>query len=192
MARITDKSKLEAIKSSLIDIIIKDGASNASIAKVAKQANVSAGYLYRHYDSKESLIYGLYTEKFEELYLICIDKISNNNQLNDVILGFYSKFIEKLKQDENSALFLLKMMTDYSIRIPSEMKTKLFEIITLFREKYSSEINKNIENEHLFIQILVNLLTFINIRKRGVLNQNEITKNDIEQLANMTVNALRV
>ncbi len=191
MARITDETKLEAIKKSLIEIIIKDGSANASIAKVAKKANVSGGYLYRHYESKESLIKELYINEFNDLSEILINRCKGTITLKESIFQFYSDMVKKMKSDENSVLFLLKMMTDYSIKITDEMKKQLSEIIELFRNKFGSEI-KNIESEHLYMQILGNILMFINVRKRGVLKQSEITKKDIEQLTNMTINALRL
>ncbi len=191
MARITDETKLEAIKKSLVEIIIKDGSANASIAKVAKKAKVSGGYLYRYYESKESLINELYSDKFNELSENLIEKITNHLTLKEVIFGFYSDMVEKMKSDENSVLFLLKMMTDYSIKITDEMQKQLTQIIELSRNKFNVEINKNIEGEHLYIQILGNILMFINLRKRGVLKQSEITKTDIEHLTNMTINALK-
>ncbi len=191
MARITDENKLVAIKKSLIEIIIKDGSTNASIAKVAKKANVSGGYLYRHYESKESLIKELYIDEFNNLSDILINKISNNTSLKEGVFEFYSDMVEKMKYNENSVLFLLKMMTDYSMKITDEMQIQLHKIIELFRNKFKSEINKNIESEHLYIQILGNILMFINVRKRGVLKQSKITEKDIEQLTNMTVNALK-
>ncbi|PIE97452.1 MAG: hypothetical protein CR961_01950 [Polaribacter sp.] len=66
------------------------------MAKVAKKAEVSGGYLYRHYESKESLINELYIEKFKELSENLIDKITNNTNLKDVIFEFYLGMVEKM------------------------------------------------------------------------------------------------
>ncbi|PIE97450.1 MAG: hypothetical protein CR961_01945 [Polaribacter sp.] len=77
------------------------------------------------------------------------------------------------------------------MKITDGMQKQLTQIIELSRNKFSAEINKNIESEHLYIQILGNILMFINLRKRGVLKQSEITKTDIEHLTNMTINALK-
>ncbi|MBS9774068.1 MAG: TetR/AcrR family transcriptional regulator [Tenacibaculum sp.] len=191
MARAIDDQKLTAIKKSLIEIIIRDGATNASIAKVAKEAGVSSGYLYRHYNSKESLLLDLYVDKYDNINHILLSKIREYDTFKDVILSFYNEILKIAVQNENEILFLLKMMTDYSIKISDEMRTELKETIALILRKFKNEINSQIEGEQIFIQILGNIFLFINLRKRGVLKENIITPNDIKLLTQTTINALK-
>lgn len=191
MARIADEKKLDSIKKSLIDIIIRDGASNASIAKIAEDANVSVGYLYRHYDSKESLLNDLYLEKFLQIDNILMNEIDKNTLVQKAVFGFYSNILKIIESNENEILFLLKMMTDYSIKISKEMSANLTKTIEFFKGKFKNQISKEVENEQIFIQILGSFLLFINLRKRGVLKDSPIGQDDIQSLTQMTINALK-
>lgn len=191
MARIADEKKLDSIKKSLIDIIIRDGASNASIAKIAEDANVSVGYLYRHYDSKESLLNDLYLEKFLQIDNILMNEIDKNTLVQKAVFGFYSNILKIIESNENEILFLLKMMTDYSIKISKEMSANLTKTIEFFKGKFKNQISKEVENEQIFIQILGSFLLFINLRKRGVLKDSPIVQDDIQSLTQMTINALK-
>ncbi len=191
MARITDDNKLIAIKKALIKIIIKDGFTNASIAKVAKEAKVSVGYLYRHYESKESLIFSIYIEKFKQLNQILLQATEKNNAFSSVIFNFYQQIIKMLKSEEDEVLFLFKMITDYSVKISDQMRVELQENIAFIQEKFKEEIHSGISGEQIYIQILGNILFFINLRKRGVFTTQKITTEDIELLTQTTINALK-
>ena len=50
--RITDTNKIERIKTETKILIVEKGYHGASIAEIAIRADVSDGYLYRHYKNK--------------------------------------------------------------------------------------------------------------------------------------------
>lgn len=191
MARIIDDSKLASVKKTLVDIIVLDGSSNASIAKMAQKAQVSSGYLYRHYDSKESLLKDLYVEKFAHINQILLDEIQQNENLQDVITGFYTQIVKIARSNENEILFLLKMMTDYSMKISDQMRMDLGKTVAIFRNKFQKEINVSINAEQIFIQMLGTILLFINMRKRGVFRQTDIDNYDINAMSEITLKALK-
>lgn len=191
MARIIDDSKLASVKKTLVDIIVLDGSSNASIAKMAQKAQVSSGYLYRHYDSKESLLKDLYVEKFAHINQILLDEIQQNENLQGVITGFYTQIVKIARSNENEILFLLKMMTDYSMKISDQMRMDLGKTVAIFRNKFQKEINVSINAEQIFIQMLGTILLFINMRKRGVFRQTDIDNYDINAMSEITLKALK-
>lgn len=191
MARIIDDSKMASIKKTLVDIIVKDGSTNASIAKMARKAQVSPGYLYRHYDSKESLLKDLYIEKFEHINDILLNEIQQSEDLHSVVNGFYTQIVQLARRNEAEILFLLKMMTDYSMKISDEMRGSLSSTVEIFRNKFQKEINVSINAEQIFIQMLGTILLFINMRQRGVFRQSEIENNDIKAMSEITKNALK-
>ncbi|MXV38881.1 TetR family transcriptional regulator [Flavobacteriaceae bacterium Ap0902] len=191
MARITDENKMKVVKQTLLDIIVRDGSSNASIAKMAKEAGVSAGYLYRHYDSKESLLQALYLEKFDLIHSILLKSIQSNPTLEGFLNHFFAEIVELTKVNENEVLFLLKMMTDYSIKLTSDMKGQLSQAVKTFKETYSKELDSNINAEQIFTQTLGSILLFINMRKRAVFTSSYISKQDIQTYTKMILKALQ-
>lgn len=191
MARIIDDSKLIAIKNKLVELTVKQGYENTSIAKIAQEAGVSVGYLYRHYDSKESLLLSIYVEIFNNLNDILLKTIESKKTFSDFIFDFYIEILKISQKNENNLLFLLKLMSDYSVKISNETKQNLISSINLLKEKFSDDINKEIDDEQLFIQVLGTFLLSINLRKRGVLNNQQITKKDIKLISQITVNSLK-
>jgi AcrR family transcriptional regulator len=67
MARTIDDNKLERIKKSTLEMVVSMGYGGASISKIAKQANVAEGYLYRFYKSKNELVNDLLYSNVDEL-----------------------------------------------------------------------------------------------------------------------------
>lgn len=191
MARLIDDSKIVAVKEAFMRIIINEGYANASISKIAKEAKVSVGYLYRHYESKESLVLSMYLEQFEKLKKLLMGRIELHISLGEVIFGFYEEIVKSLAHHENEILFLLKMMIDYSIVISDEMRSDLQDVIQLFKDKFSKEVNPQLHGEHIYIQVLGNILLFINLRKKDVFKKGNITTQDIQLLTQTTINALK-
>ncbi|MGI9527605.1 MAG: TetR/AcrR family transcriptional regulator [Weeksellaceae bacterium] len=191
MARITDENKMKAVKQTLLDIIVRDGSSNASIAKMAKEAGVSAGYLYRHYESKESLLTALYQEKFELIHSILSESIEDNKTLESFINQFFAEIVELTKVNENEVLFLLKMMTDYSVKLTPDMKEQLGNAVNIFKIAYQHELNENINAEQIFTQTIGTILLFINMRKRAVFTSTNINQKDIQTYTQMILKALQ-
>lgn len=191
MARITDENKMKTIKQALLDIIVRDGSSHASIAKMAKKAGVSSGYLYRHYDSKESLIEDLYKEKFELINSILLNSIEESKTLDKFISVFQTKLVHLTQANENEVLFILKMMTDYSIKLSDEMKQQLSQAVLLFKTTYQQELNSTITSEQIFTQILGSILLFINMRKRALFKADAISDNEINSFSQMILKTLQ-
>ncbi len=67
MARKIDEDKIKRIKESTMKMIVDHGIEATTIAMIAKNANVSGGYLYRIYSGKQDLIKDLYADKVDSL-----------------------------------------------------------------------------------------------------------------------------
>ena len=67
MARKIDEDKQVRIKQATMKTIVDCGIEKTTIAMIAKNANVSGGYLYRLYSGKQDLINELYFEKVTSL-----------------------------------------------------------------------------------------------------------------------------
>jgi len=60
--RTRDYDKQARIKEAMIDLILKEGINGASVAKIAKKANVSPATIYVYYENKEEML----SEVFDE------------------------------------------------------------------------------------------------------------------------------
>ena len=69
MARQIDQDKIKRIKDATMLTIVENGIEATTIAMIAKNADVSGGYLYRIYAGKQDLINELYYEKMDSIYI---------------------------------------------------------------------------------------------------------------------------
>ena len=56
MAKKVDQTKIERIRNASVEVISEHGILGGSVASIAERADVSVGYLYRHYPGKTELI----------------------------------------------------------------------------------------------------------------------------------------
>lgn len=52
MAKKVDQTKIERIRNASVEVISEHGILGGSVASIAERADVSVGYLYRHYPGK--------------------------------------------------------------------------------------------------------------------------------------------
>ena len=68
MARITDQRKIERLKYSTMKLVVERGFGGASVALIAKEANVASGYFYLHYISKYEMVNSILQEVYSEVF----------------------------------------------------------------------------------------------------------------------------
>lgn len=112
MARKTESNKIEKVKKVAIEMTIKYGYRGASIAKIAKRAGVSTGYLYRHYNSKEELIEDLVDTRLKELKEGFMKNFSQNKTLYEMIEDMVEKLFQLAKEDLLIAQFIINLIFD--------------------------------------------------------------------------------
>ena len=54
--RTRDPEKQKKIKEATVRLILREGINGASVAKIAREAEVSPATIYVYYDSKESML----------------------------------------------------------------------------------------------------------------------------------------
>lgn len=73
MAQTKDEKKRIAIRNAAIADVIENGLGNATVAKIANQANVSAGTIYVYYPNKEEMLQSIFIEIKSMLHDVMID-----------------------------------------------------------------------------------------------------------------------
>ena len=120
MARKTDPNKIEKVKKAAIEMMIQQGYKGASIAKIAKKASVSTGYLYRYYRTKEELVEDLvktYTKETRENFIKIFD---NKRSSNEIIHNFVLEIFRWAKED----IFIMKFVITLIFETKFESKEK--------------------------------------------------------------------
>lgn len=192
MARLIDVSKIERIKKACIDVSVAQGIENTSVSKIANTADVSVGYLYRYYISKEELIKSIFSGLFQQTVNEVTRLTQEYKSVKDIVKGFLMFVFENCNTEPNKALFLLKLMTDYSFKMGHKEKDILNDISheILKMGKNTGEINSSIDKELLYTLLIGSTYFFINMRKREVFSGDRLTEKDADKITELYMKAI--
>lgn len=181
MAKQIDITKIEAIKTATIKIVVTHGIAGASISLIAKEAGVSDGYLYRHYSGKRELIADLFTQRFNYIHTLLNTLLEENKTIALVVEQFTRKMYETAIQNSKLISFFYKLLSDFSFEIPEECKQDIQQLCNRIIEmgRTTGEIKTPITAEQFYAITVGGILQFINIRLRGIFSDADFSENDI-------------
>jgi AcrR family transcriptional regulator len=84
---------------------VERGFHAASMADIAKAAEMSAGLLYRYFDGKGSIVRAIIDRQMEEARVL-LDAISTSEDLIAAILDHFERWSRPQEEEMNAALFL--------------------------------------------------------------------------------------
>ena len=84
---------------------VERGFHAASMADIAKAAEMSAGLLYRYFDGKGSIVRAIIDRQMEEARVL-LDNISTSEDLIATILDHFERWSRPQEEEMNAALFL--------------------------------------------------------------------------------------
>lgn len=87
--RIKDDVKQEAIIDATVKLVNEIGFVACSVAKIAKQANVSPATLYIYYKNKEDLLVSTYIEIKKDLFAAIIRDLDESMPMRSVLFEFW-------------------------------------------------------------------------------------------------------
>jgi AcrR family transcriptional regulator len=84
---------------------VEHGFHAASIADIAKTAEMSSGLIYRYFDSKDAIVRGIVDRQMEEAREL-LDAIGSAEDLVAAILDHFERWSRPQDEEMNAALFL--------------------------------------------------------------------------------------
>jgi len=193
MVKQTDLSKLYGVKEAAIKVIVERGYFGATIAQISKEAGVSDGYLYRHYHGKAELVRELYVERMGFFQTIIIESIRKNQSVKDVLVVAFEFLNEAVHENQNTIAFIFIMDHDHSFEFPDEIRVG-FRTIGNEVQKMglkTSEIHADRTIEEI-IAIMFGLpIKLIEMRRKNIIHSQPISKQDVDSLVNICMNALK-
>ena len=116
MAKKVDRTKIERIRNASVEVISEHGILGGSVASIAERADVSVGYLYRHYPGKTELINDLLENAL--------------NAITDRIRALIRETddIERAADNPAKHKFLIMLLNDFSVEIKPESRKRIVEI----------------------------------------------------------------
>lgn len=93
-----DDEKEQRIKAAVIELFLKEGFDGASIAKIARLAEVSPATVYVYFDSKEDMLQDIYREYSDKVYRYLLQNVSAKMQgaqlIETLMRTYYSYMVE--------------------------------------------------------------------------------------------------
>ena len=195
MARKIDADKLVRIKSATMKTIVDFGIEKTTIAMIAKNADVSGGYLYRIYSGKQALIDELYFDKVSSLnseleFLIEL----NSNSISGILQAFIQNRLIYALNEPIASKFFYQLLHNDNFILPNQLKERSIEIIKNIKKigLNTGEISPNTSLLQIHYHILVYVVNFIHLKKINLFGIEEPTTNDVSYLTNNILNILKI
>ncbi|MDP5106835.1 MAG: TetR/AcrR family transcriptional regulator [Polaribacter sp.] len=194
MARKIDEDKIARIKEATMQTIVEKGMESTTIAMIAKNANVSGGYLYRIYAGKQDLINELYHDKVNSLYKELESLVLlNQTSIKPLIKSFIKNRITYFLNEPNASKFFYQLLHNENFFASDEIKHKSADLILKIKNigVASGEISKDTTVYQLHYHILVYAVDYINFTRKNIFEEQEVTINDVDKLTENILNILK-
>jgi TetR/AcrR family transcriptional regulator, repressor of fatR-cypB operon len=194
MARLIDTSKIESIKLATLHLVVEKGYGGASIAEIAKRADVAEGYLYRFYKSKYDLVSDLLFQSIKEI-MDELDALlsAKNITVKMLIKKLIQKFFKEAYENPEKVKFLFVLMHDYNFSIVEEQRTRVAGICKKVKELglVTNEIRKEITEEDVYLIAVSMPIQFINLRFKKIFTESALDEKELKRLLNNCIHYLK-
>jgi len=185
MARKVDEEKLARIKYATMKTIVDCGIEKTTIAMIAKNANVSGGYLYRLYSGKQDLIDELYFEKVESLNLELEFLIGlNQTSIAQILTAFIQNRVIYEQNEPIASKFFYQLLLNDNFILNNELKEKSILLIKNIKKigKQTGEIATNISLLQIQYHILVYVVNYLHFKRNNFLGVEDTLNTDVNYL----------
>jgi len=193
MARNIDINKIERIKKITLEMVVNNGYWGASISKIAKEAKVAEGYLYRFYKSKSELVNDLLYSNVNELADNMEEILNGQHSVWEVFKLLIQRLIDISKKNPEKIKFLYSLIHDYNFSLAEEQKKRIYNLCRKIKEfgKGKNELRENITEEQIYLVGVGFPIQFINLRLKNFFNKSELSEDTIEEIFRICYNSLK-
>lgn len=194
MARKIDENKLARIKKATMKTIVDCGIEKTTIAMIAKNANVSGGYLYRLYSGKQALIDELYFDKVAAINneLEILIKLNPTN-VSAIISGFIKNRIDFAVNNPEASKFYYQLLHNNNFQVNKNLKEQNLKLIDNLKSigLKTGEIGKNINILQIHFHLFIYVIDYINFKKINHFGIETINNKDVIYLTENILNILK-
>lgn len=194
MARKIDEDKLARIKQATMKTIVDVGIEKATIAMIAKNANVSGGYLYRLYTGKQALINELYLDKINSLnkeleFLIGL----NQTSVASILQAFVQNRIVYAQNEPNGSKFFYQLLHNDNFVLSDELKQNSVLLMKTIKDigKKTGEITTNTSLFQIQYHIIIYVVDYLHFKKKNFLGTETTVNIEADYLVNNILTILK-
>lgn len=186
---VKEMTKLEKIKLAAISVISKKGFSNTSVADIATEANVSVGYLYRHYDGKLELVHDIIVDMYRGVLQNTkkiLDRCETAEAVCDQVIRYHFKVYSEAPE---KIMFLVMLINDFGIYTYNEQRKYLTEICQEFYDNFIEKkgVREHIAIDEVYIALVVIPLQSFSFRLRQVFVDNSRDEDIVNMIKNISL-----
>lgn len=191
--RIADDNKIKKLEQATIAHVVHKGYGGASVAEIARTANVSKGYLYRFYKNKQELVQALLTRYINTIIQQIENGLKQNISVDLVLTSMIDHTFGVAQKHPNHLKFIYVLLHDYNFQLESKQKQNIKAVIQRFYEIGVTQklVNKAVTAEEIFTIVVIYPIDFINLRFKQFFETSGWNNNDIERVSTFCTNALK-
>ena len=194
MARKIDEDKQVRIKQATMKTIVDCGIEKTTIAMIAKNANVSGGYLYRLYSGKQDLINELYFEKIVSLnteleFLIGL----NQTSVASILQAFIQNRVVYAQNEPIASNFFYQLLHNDNFTINEDLKEKSIEIIKEIKEigNKTGEIALSTSLMQIQFHLLTYVVNYVQFKRKDFLGTKETLTINVDYIVDNILTILK-
>ncbi len=192
MVRPISDERIEAIKQATYKLVAEQGIQSTSVAKIAIEAHVSKGIIYKLFNGKHELFESLFAESFFSIFNLLEKEFEKHNCVKQIIEIFIHRLLERASKEPEIIIFVHRLLSDITFKLPSEYIKNMITLGEKIIAKgiKTKEISTNITSEMLYSIMIASVLQFINTRIQGNFCQHDLNNNDELILVNIISKSL--
>jgi AcrR family transcriptional regulator len=173
--RVKDQRKQDAIFKATIKLVNEIGFASSSVAKIAKEANVSPATIYIYYKNKEDLLVSTYIYIKQQLGIAILRDFNANHPIRDTFKKMWMNAFDYISQHVEYFQFTEQFSNSpYSKLINKEEVEKSFEpLIKILHKGIEQKIIKNVNFDILITFLFHPIFTLSNARLCSDFEKNE-------------------
>ncbi|MCT4604028.1 MAG: TetR/AcrR family transcriptional regulator [Marinifilum sp.] len=164
-----DTNKIERIKVETKKLIVERGYHGASIAEIARRAQVSDGYLYRHYSNKSELVRDIFEKQLKQFHDFIIDLLDQVKTVEELTGGIIDFLFNLSDQEPYAIQFAHMLVYDHEFEYPKSRHEAISEIMDKILKLGAStyEISDRCTQMDILLTILTIPVKYIEYSKKG-------------------------
>ena len=193
MTRHKDLDKLESVQWAAIKVIVEKGYYGATISQIAKEANVSDGYLYRHYTNKAELVQALFVENMNKYHELVFNSMKESENISEVLFSSFKFLVDTINEAPDVIAFIFIMDHEHSFDFPDIVRKDFEKIGQLLWAKgiHTGEINTKRTVEQVLAVTYGLPIKMLEMRRKKIISDEPLSKQDIDNIVEICLNALK-
>lgn len=148
-----DDEKEQHIKEAVIEVVLAEGFSGASMSKIAKCAGISSATLYIYYENKESMLKSVYTECSEEMFNVLLQSVQGKTDGRQIIESLITSYFSFMVENEKMFGFIEQFSSSPALTHNCDEIKGFAKMTELVREWQNDKIIKPYSDVNVYALI---------------------------------------